>query len=115
MAQYVYVDSIILRASPPAAGPSRKKLTGDWKGWQDWQNWQDWQDLQNWGSHFEGFGHHLGALEHHLDTIWVPWSTILASQASPGTPKGTHGGPIMDSHGYAGIPSTPKGFPAPVL
>ena len=26
----------------------------------------------------------------------MPWITILASQASPGTPKETHGGPIMD-------------------
>ena len=38
-----------LRATPPAAGPSGGKLTGDrqdWQDHQDWKDWKDWKDLQ---------------------------------------------------------------------
>ena len=38
----------------------------------------------------------LGDIWVTLDTILTPWSTISAMQGSPGTPKGTRGGPSTD-------------------
>ena len=78
----------ILRASPPAAGPSSDRLIVDRQDWQDLQDWQDRQDLQSayfWYPNLS-FGRYVSSIVEALGIILValgislaPWAPALAA------------------------------------